>query len=191
MKLVLSIKGLDLWWVELGFLDAIYIMGRVPSLPQWPNLSLGCLSAPLRIKERTWWLGRRIISQLCRLRDCATFGIHFVMESGIPKTSFSLIMIKRLCMYEIFYGIKLDLTISIRASPLSDYRDIKWNFWSRSIDCWNLLLMIHLWRHIIWSSISKPIQEFYMLKTSQRELIMMCIVIVDSMLKALKHTHKS
>ena len=35
----------------------------------------------------------------------------------------------------------------------------------------------------------KPIQEFYMIKTSQRELIMMCIVIVDSMLKALKHTH--
>ena len=37
----------------------------------------------------------------------------------------------------------------------------------------------------------KPIQEFYMIKTSQRELIMMCIVIVDSMLKALKHTHTS
>ena len=34
----------------------------------------------------------------------------------------------------------------------------------------------------------KPIQEFYMIKTSQRELIMMCIVIVDSMLKALIHT---
>ena len=37
----------------------------------------------------------------------------------------------------------------------------------------------------------KPIQEFYMIKTSQRELIIMCIVIVDSMLKALKHTHIS
>ena len=35
----------------------------------------------------------------------------------------------------------------------------------------------------------KPIQEFYMIKTSQRELIMMCIVMVDSMLAALKHTH--
>ena len=35
----------------------------------------------------------------------------------------------------------------------------------------------------------KPIQEFFMIKTSQRELIMMCIVIVDSMLKALTHTH--
>ena len=35
----------------------------------------------------------------------------------------------------------------------------------------------------------KPNQEFYMIKTSQRELIMMCIVIVDSMLKVLKHTH--
>jgi len=35
----------------------------------------------------------------------------------------------------------------------------------------------------------KPIQEFYMIKTSQRELIMMYNVIVDSMLKAFKHTH--
>jgi len=35
----------------------------------------------------------------------------------------------------------------------------------------------------------KPIQEFYMIKTFQRELIMMCIVMLDSMLKALKHTH--
>ena len=35
----------------------------------------------------------------------------------------------------------------------------------------------------------KPIQEFCMIKTSQRELIMMCIIIIDSMLKALKHTH--
>ena len=37
----------------------------------------------------------------------------------------------------------------------------------------------------------KPIQEFYMIKTSQRELIMMCLVIVDGMLKALKQTHTS
>ena len=35
----------------------------------------------------------------------------------------------------------------------------------------------------------KPIQEFYMIKTSQKELIMICIVIIDSMLKALKNTH--
>ena len=35
----------------------------------------------------------------------------------------------------------------------------------------------------------KPIQEFSMIKSSQGELIMMCIVIVDSMLKALIHTH--
>ena len=35
----------------------------------------------------------------------------------------------------------------------------------------------------------KPNQEFYMIKTFQGELIMMCIVIFDSMLKALKHTH--
>ena len=40
-----------------------------------------------------------------------------------------------------------------------------------------------------WSSIYKPIQEFYMIKTSQRELLLMCIVMVNSMLKALKHTH--
>ena len=37
----------------------------------------------------------------------------------------------------------------------------------------------------------KSIQEFFMIKTSQGELIMMCIVIVDSMLKALKHIHTS
>ena len=37
----------------------------------------------------------------------------------------------------------------------------------------------------------KSIQEFFMIKTSQRELIMMCIVIVDSMLKVLTHTHTS
>ena len=35
----------------------------------------------------------------------------------------------------------------------------------------------------------KPIQEFFMIKTSQRELIMMCIVMIDSMLKALKYIH--
>ena len=35
----------------------------------------------------------------------------------------------------------------------------------------------------------KPTQEFFMIKTTQRELIMMCIVMTDSMLKALTHTH--
>ena len=35
----------------------------------------------------------------------------------------------------------------------------------------------------------KPIQEFFMIKTSQRELLMICIVMVNSMLKALTHTH--
>jgi len=35
----------------------------------------------------------------------------------------------------------------------------------------------------------KLIQEFFMIKTSQRELIMMCVVMVDSMLKALTHIH--
>ena len=35
----------------------------------------------------------------------------------------------------------------------------------------------------------KSNQEFYMIKTSQRELIMLCIVIVDSMLKALNTHH--
>ena len=34
----------------------------------------------------------------------------------------------------------------------------------------------------------KSIQEFYMIKISQRKLLLMCIVMVDSMLKALKHT---
>ena len=42
---------------------------------------------------------------------------------------------------------------------------------------------------ISFGALSQAIQEFYMIKTSQRELIMMCIVIVDSMLKALTHTH--
>ena len=42
-----------------------------------------------------------------------------------------------------------------------------------------------------WSSISKPIQEFYMLKTSQRESLWLCFVIFNSMLKALKYTHTS
>ena len=37
----------------------------------------------------------------------------------------------------------------------------------------------------------KPIQEFFMIKTFQGKLIMMCIVIVDSMLKALTYTHIS
>jgi len=37
----------------------------------------------------------------------------------------------------------------------------------------------------------KPIQEFYMIKTSQRELLLMCTVMVNSMLKALKHTYTS
>jgi len=35
----------------------------------------------------------------------------------------------------------------------------------------------------------KPIQEFFMIKISQRELLMICIVMVNSMLKALTHTH--
>ena len=56
-------------------------------------------------------------------------------------------------------------------------------------ECWNLLLMIHLWSHFNGALLHKSIQEFYMIKTSQREWIMMCIVIVDSMLKALTHTH--
>jgi len=43
--------------------------------------------------------------------------------------------------------------------------------------CWNLILMIHLWNHIIGALSHKHIQEFYMLKTSQREWLWMRIVI--------------
>ena len=53
---------------------------------------------------------KNILPQLWRARDRATFGIPFRMESGMSKLSFPLIMIKSLCMYEILYGIKLDLT---------------------------------------------------------------------------------
>ena len=56
-------------------------------------------------------------------------------------------------------------------------------------ECWNLLLMIHLWRQIIGTLSYKLIQEFYMIKTSQREWLWMCIVVFNNMLKALKHTH--
>ena len=59
---VLSIKGLDLWWVELEFLDGIYIMGKVP----------------LHHND--------LISLLEAHRDRAIFGIPFVMESDMPKT---------------------------------------------------------------------------------------------------------
>ena len=37
----------------------------------------------------------------------------------------------------------------------------------------------------------KPIQEFFMIKTSQEKLLMICIVMVNSMLKTLMHTHIS
>ena len=52
-----------------------------------------------------------------------------------------------------------------------------------------LALMIHLWSHFNGALLHKPIQKFYMIKTFQRELLLMCIVMVNSMLKALKHTH--
>ena len=42
-----------------------------------------------------------------------------------------------------------------------------------------------------WSSILQAYLRVYMIKTSQRELLLMCIVMVNIMLKALKHTHTS
>jgi len=57
------------------------------------------------------------------------------------------------------------------------------------LTCWNLILMIHLWSHFIRALSHKLIQESYMLKTSQREWLWMCIVIFIRMLNAL-NTHK-
>ena len=42
-----------------------------------------------------------------------------------------------------------------------------------------------------WSSILQAYSRVLLIKTSQRELLLMCIVMINSMLKALKHTHTS
>jgi len=57
--------------------------------------------------------------------------------------------------------------------------------------CWNLLLMKTFVKLYHLELYHKTIQEFFMIKTSQRELLMICIVMVNSMLKALTHTHIS
>jgi len=44
VKLVLLIKDLNLWWVEVWFLNTIYIVDRNPFLSSWAHLSLGGLS---------------------------------------------------------------------------------------------------------------------------------------------------
>ena len=51
------------------------------------------------------------LSQLRHSQDRATFGIPFVMESGVPKTLLPFEHDKELCMYKILDGIKLDLTL--------------------------------------------------------------------------------
>ena len=100
-KLVLSINGLDLWWVEFGFLDAMYIMGRIPSPLSWrPLISSKDQEENLVTREKSPLL------QLWHPWDRATFSISFVMESGMPKPSFRLILIKRFLVYAwILYGI--------------------------------------------------------------------------------------
>ena len=72
-----------------------------------------------------------------------------------------------------------------------DFWDIDSNFHAIYLYyyCWNLLLMIHLWSYFNGALSYKPIQEFYMIKSSQTELLLMCIVMINRMLKALKHTH--
>ena len=99
LELVLSIKGLDLWWVELEFLDAIYHgYDSLSTTIYYDIISLGGLSSPLKIKKRTWQLERRISS--------FNSDILFMMESGTPKPSFHLILIKRLLLFAwILYEI--------------------------------------------------------------------------------------
>jgi len=64
------------------------------------NLSLGGLSSPLRIKKRTWWLERRILSLSSGVLEIVQPSTsHSWWNRVCLKPSFPLIMIKRLCMY--------------------------------------------------------------------------------------------
>ena len=105
-----------------GFL-MLYISWVEFPLHHSDNLSLGGLSSPLRIKKRTWWLEEKKIFSLNFgvLEIVQPSAFHMRWNQECLKPSFPLIMIKRLCMYEILHEIKLDLTIGISASSLSDH----------------------------------------------------------------------
>jgi len=86
VKLMLSIKDVDLWWLEVGFLDAIYIMVRFP-LHHYDLVSLLEPLISSKDEEENLVAGEKNpLSQLRCSRDHATFGIPFVMESCMPKT---------------------------------------------------------------------------------------------------------
>ena len=54
---------------------------------------------------------KNLLPQLRCPRGRAFFDIPFAMESGMPKIFLPFDHDKRLCMYEILYKIKLDLTV--------------------------------------------------------------------------------
>ena len=77
-------------------------MGRIPS----PLLTIMIYSLSWRPlittkdQEGNLMAGEKnLLPQLWRPRDRATFGIPFIMKSGMPKPSFPLILIKKLLVY--------------------------------------------------------------------------------------------
>ena len=74
----------------------------------------------------------------------------------------------------------------------NSYRDLKKNYdgvsfekynlakkeAKKAVQCWNLLLMKTFVMLCHLELYHKPIQEFFMIKTSQRELLMICFVMI-------------
>ena len=72
-------------------------MDWIPSPLLWPNLSLGGISSPLRIKKRTWWMERRILSINFSVLEIVQPLVSLSWWNQVYlKPSFSLILIKRL-----------------------------------------------------------------------------------------------
>ena len=82
----------------------LYIMGMILSPQSTKSVMTYSLSwRPLissKDQEENLMAGEKNpLPQLWRSQDRATFGIPFMMESGMLKLSFSLILIKRLLVY--------------------------------------------------------------------------------------------
>ena len=71
-----------------------------------------------------------------------------------------------------------EATPSLELKALPEHLKYAYQGGKDTLPCWNLLLMKTFVKPIHLELYHKPIQEFFMIKTSQRELLMICFVMI-------------
>ena len=83
-----------------------------------------------------------------------------------------------LAFYSYIYGHSVGIITASGEVITNINRMSVWNEFSDS-GLLELVLMKTFVKHFIWSSITRLYQEFYMIKTSQGELLMICFVMIN------------